>query len=264
MLPFFYNSFLTAAKAATATVKAATNKTKTDTTDAALSMAYFPANFIIFSIALNAIQQKYINKILSDIPESANSITFTLLEVAAILDVNVETLRRRIRSKDVTAINEDEISGRNGYKISFKTLLALATDLSKNDKLSNWLTFNYPEYYKNYILQYETEYQEFEKKHPQLQIFNALKPKQDIKCSKKACNDSSKTNLESQNGCDTLEEPSKKDSKAEFLKLEIESTKLEIELISQQLGAATTDEEKLNLTKKKVDLQKKLLTLLSK
>lgn len=221
------------------------------------------ADFAEFFKEYNEIKQKFSYNILSNIPKEAASSTFTLSEVADILGVNAETLRRKIRSGTATAINKNETGGRTGYKISFQTFLDLGKELSKSEELSNWLAFTYNHIspkYQQYIIQRDKQIASLAEKYPQTQISDVDKS----------------VNLDHTINSKSILKDEKENKISEFAKLQRDYLKsktevadLRIKLIAAQIETASSNEEKLELTKellktqeKKIELQKELLDLL--
>ena len=85
----------------------------------------------------------YDTEIFSKVPEKFLKEVFPITMVADVLKVNVETLRRRIRTGNLNIANRDVVGGRTGYAIAGIDFINIAKELARQDRLAEYLHINY-------------------------------------------------------------------------------------------------------------------------
>lgn len=184
---------------------------------------------------------KLANDIISNLPVNFKSISIS--QAAEILEINAETIRRKIRSGDLKALNENEIGGRKGYQLDAKALVSLSKEFSKENALAEYLFSQYPDTYKDYI-------------------YNKLKNnKEDSKSTFANTSDITDNNIVANSATTTYIDLDKNNLKKQLLELEIKSNELDIETLNSKIESITDLNEKIELLKKLLELKNKKLEL---
>lgn len=169
----------------------------------------------------------YDSEVFSKVPEKFLKEEFPITLVADVLKVNVETLRRRIRTGNLNITNKDTVGGRTGYAIAGIDFINMARELSKQDRLSEFLHLNY-----------------------NVKFDDLLKKANDTNYSIEVNADFIDT---SDFGRDIVK------LEKELLLMEIELCENKIKILSSKIEAENKLEEKIQLMDKRVELQKNLI-----
>ena len=169
----------------------------------------------------------YDSEVFSKVPEKFLKEEFPITLVADVLKVNVETLRRRIRTGNLNITNKDTVGGRTGYAIAGIDFINMARELSKQDRLSEFLHLNY-----------------------NVKFDDLLKKANDTNYSIEVNTDFIDT---SDFGRDIVK------LEKELLLMEIELCENKIKILSSKIEAENKLEEKIQLMDERVELQKNLI-----
>lgn len=187
------------------------------------------------------------NIIISNLPVNFKSISIS--QAAEILDINAETIRRKIRSGDLKALNENEIGGRKGYQLDANALVSLSKEFSKENALADYLFSQYRDTYEKIL---NKDY-----------INNKLKnnKKEDHKSTFANTSDITDNNIVANSATTTYIDLDKNNLKKQLLELEIKSNELDIETLNSKIESITDLNEKIELLKKLLELKNKKLEL---
>ena len=197
----------------------------------------------------------YDSEIFSKVPEKFLKEAFTITMVADVLKVNVETLRRRIRTGNLNIANRDVVGGRTGYAIAGIDFINIAKELSKQDRLAEFLNINY-----------NVNFDDLLKKANDMNsgsssllgsVINTLSEQKTMTSSENRLKERLGINIDRADSSNFSSDIVRLEK--ELLLMEIELCENKIKIISSKIEVESSIEEKIKLMDKRVELQKMLI-----
>ena len=198
----------------------------------------------------------YDSEIFSKAPEKFLKEAFSITMVADVLKVNVETLRRRIRTGNLNITNRDTVGGRTGYAIAGIDFINIAKELSKQDRLAEFLHINYNVNFDD-LLKKASDMKGGNSSSLLGSVINTLSEQKTMNSRENKLNDGLEINTVRASSSNVSSDIVKLEK--ELLLMEIELCESRIKIISSKIEAENKLEEKIQLMDERVELQKNLI-----